>query len=72
MKFRTMNQDKLLEQLKDYEDKWVALLEQDDTAQVVASGSDAFEAQQEARSKGYEKVRLMKVWPFNAGYAPLA
>ncbi len=72
MGFRTMNQDKLLEQLRDYEDKWVALLEQDDTPQVVASGSDAFEAEQEARRKGYQNVRLMKVWPFDAGYAPLA
>jgi hypothetical protein len=58
----------LLEELKNYEDKWVALLEPD--KKVVASGEDAFEAAQEAEKKGYHNFILLKVLPFNALYVP--
>lgn len=57
-----------LEQLKPYENKWVALLEPDE--QIVGSGNDAVEASEEAERKGYKNIILLKVFPFDAFYAP--
>ena len=57
----------LLEKLKIYENKWVAIL---DDREVVASGDDAFEAKQKAEAKGIRNFILFKVLPFHAGYAP--
>ena len=58
----------LIKQLKNYEGKWVALLESD--KKVVGSGKDASEAKQEAEKKGYKDFILLKVFPFRAGYVP--
>lgn len=64
--------DQLLEQLRAYEGKWVAVLELEDETKVVASGNDACEAKEEAEKKGYADVALLKVLPFDAAYVPLA
>ena len=64
--------DRLLEQLKSYEGKWVALLELEGETKVVASGEDAYEAKQESEKKGYRDAALLKVFPFDAAYVPLA
>lgn len=56
------------EQLKDYEDKWVALRKFDQ--QVVGSGKDVSEAKQDAAARGYTNVIFLKVYPFNMGYIP--
>jgi hypothetical protein len=60
--------ENLIEQLKNYEDKWVALLEPE--KKVVASGDDASEAKREAEKRGHKKFILLKVFPFRAGYVP--
>ena len=56
-----MDQNVLLEELKNYEDKWVALLEQEN--KVVGSGDDASEAKRDAEGKGYRNVILFRVFP---------
>jgi hypothetical protein len=47
------------EQLKDYENKWVALLEPEQ--RIVGSGNDAGEAIQDAQQHGYADVTLFRV-----------
>jgi hypothetical protein len=56
------------EQLKDYENKWVALRKPDQ--QVVGSGKDVSEAKKDAAAHGYTDVIFLKVYPFNMGYIP--
>lgn len=63
-----MDKEKLFEQLKNYENKWVAILEPE--KKVVASGSDASEAKQKAEEGGYKNFVLFRVFPFRAGYVP--
>ncbi len=63
-----MKNETLIEQLKNYEDKWVAILESD--KKVVGSGEDASEAKREAQKKGYKSFILLRVFPFRAGYVP--
>lgn len=52
------------EQLKEYENKWVALLEPGQ--QIVGSGKDAVEATHEAKQRGYDRVTLFYVPRFDA------
>ena len=59
-----------LEQLKKYEDQWVALLKS--TNDVVGHGDDALMAKENAKKRGYPDVILLKVLPFKVGYAPRA
>lgn len=63
-----MNHKNLLDELKKYENKWVALLEPD--KKIIGSGKDVSEAKQEAVKKGYKDFILFKVFPFRAGYVP--
>jgi hypothetical protein len=56
------------EQLKDYENKWVALRKLDQ--QVVGSGKDLSEAKKNANAHGYTDVIFLKVYPLNMGYIP--
>jgi hypothetical protein len=42
-----------------YENQWVAILESEE--RIVGTGSDAYEAQQDAQKKGYPEVFLMRV-----------
>lgn len=46
-------------ELLDYEDRWVAILESAD--RIVGSGSDAYEAKQDAERNGYPEVILLRV-----------
>ncbi|HEY0544383.1 MAG TPA: DUF5678 domain-containing protein [Pyrinomonadaceae bacterium] len=69
-----MSEDKelvFLEQLRKYENKWVAIFESDDEEIVVGSGANAVEAQREAEAKGFKNTVLFWVKPFNMGYMPL-
>jgi hypothetical protein len=61
----------LLEQLKGYENKWVAILEPEKN--IVGSGDNAVEAKRDAEKKGYKNknVVLLGVLPFKSGYVPL-
>lgn len=63
-----MQTNTLLEQLRQHEDRWVALLEPD--KKVVGSGADASAARADAAKRGYPDVILLKVLPFDAGYVP--
>lgn len=47
------------EKLRNYEQKWVALLEPNQ--EIVGSGTDAVAAANEARKHGYEDVTLFYV-----------
>ena len=59
---------KTLEQLNDYQYKWVALSEPDQ--EIVGSGNDLFEAEAEAKQGGYTgEITYFKVLPF-ANYIP--
>ena len=58
----------VIEELRNYENQWVALLEPD--KKVVAAGDDAAEVKRDAEQKGYTNVILMWVPPFDAYYVP--
>ncbi len=60
------NQDLSYELLK-YENQWVAILE--DEERIVGSGSDAYEAKQDAERHGYSEVILMRVRATDVYYA---
>ncbi len=65
-----MQNDTLIQKLKNYENKWVALIEPE--KEVVASGDDASEAKKKAEKKGYKDIILFKVFPFRDGYVPFS
>lgn len=65
-----MENNTLIQELKNYEDKWVALIEAE--KKVVGSGDDASKAKKEAEKRGYKDIILFKVLPFRAGYIPFA
>jgi hypothetical protein len=62
--------ERLLEQLHQYEGRWVALFDVDGEMQVVASGDDALVARDEAANKGYTEATLMKVLQYDTAYVP--
>ena len=56
------------EQLKPYENQWVALRKPDQ--EIVGSGKDISEAKREAARRGYTDIIFLKVYPFDVGYIP--
>ena len=62
-----MESQELSFELLKYENKWVAILE--DEQKIVGSGSDAYEAQQDAGRHGYTDVLLMRVRDTSVRYA---
>ncbi|MBA3441448.1 MAG: hypothetical protein H0T92_16440 [Pyrinomonadaceae bacterium] len=56
------------EQLKSYENQWVALRKPDQV--VVGHGHDLSEAKQDATHNGYTDVIFLKVYPFDVAYIP--
>jgi hypothetical protein len=56
----------LEDDLRNYEDKWVAILEAED--RVVGSGNTPIEAKAEADANGYEEAALFKVRAFDKYY----
>ena len=52
--------------LMNYENKWVAILEEED--RVVGSGNTPMEAKAEADANGYEEAALFKVRGFDKYY----
>ena len=60
----------LLKELRNYENKWVAIHDSGDGEIVVGSGEDAVEAQHEAEANGFADAALMKVTAFDSGYIP--
>ena len=68
---KPMMNDRLAQQLKQNEGKWVALFGAGEEMVVVASGEDAVEAIEQAKKRGYADTTLMKVIPTDAAYVPL-
>ena len=64
------NERAFLAQLEEHEDEWVAFVEDHGAEIVVGSGKDAVEAIQDAKKRGFPKVVLMKVPPFDRGLIP--
>lgn len=62
----TEEKNSLENDLMNYEDKWVAILE--DEERVVGSGDTPIQAKAEADAKGYSEVALFKVQPFGKYY----
>jgi|GraSoiStandDraft_12_1057312.scaffolds.fasta_scaffold1603768_1 hypothetical protein len=58
----------LTEQFRDYEDKWVAILESE--TRIVGSGADPLEAKTDAERKGYSETTLFQVPTFDEMYVP--
>lgn len=56
----------LEDDLMNYEDKWVAILE--DEERVVGSGDTPHQAKAEADANGYTEAALFKVQPFGRYY----
>lgn len=53
----------LTEQLRDYENKWVAIYDPD--GRIVGSGDDPLEAKADAERNGYKEISLFQVPPFD-------
>jgi hypothetical protein len=67
-----MMSEKVVQQLKEYVGRWVALAGSGDEMTVVGSGDDAVEASEQAEERGYKDTTLYRVLPANAFYVPLA
>lgn len=61
-----------VEALRDYEDRWIAIIESGGNETVVGSGRDAVEALADAKAKGFENTVLFRVPPFDTTFIPLA
>lgn len=57
-----------LEELRKYENRWVAILEPDGI--VVGNGLNAVEAKGDAEAKGFKDAVLFKVRSFQKSYIP--
>lgn len=66
-----MNEEQFLEQLRQYEDKWIAISETEAGREIVGCGDDAVEAKRDAERKGYTDVMLFGVPRFDAVLIPL-
>lgn len=60
-----------LEELRQYENQWVAIAETADSEKVVGSGTDAIEAMQDAETRGFKAITLFFVRRSDVGYMPL-
>jgi len=54
--------------VRDYENMWVAIIEEDGVEYVVGHGPTAVEAANEATDKGHPLAMLVRVPPFNARF----
>jgi Family of unknown function (DUF5678) len=64
--------DELLQQVKKYEGKWVALFGSDEEMEIVAIGEDAAEVSEHAAEKGYTETILLRVLPPDISNIPFA
>ncbi|HXU39799.1 MAG TPA: DUF5678 domain-containing protein [Blastocatellia bacterium] len=63
----TEEKKSLEDDLMNYQDKWVAILE--DEERVVGSGETPIQAKAEAEANGYTETALFKVQPFGKFYS---
>lgn len=59
------------ELVRDYEDKWIALVDKDGVDVVVGSGNDAVEAATVAETNGFPDAALFRVPSFSSVFVPL-
>ena len=60
-----------VEAMREYEDRWIAIIESDGNETIVGSGRDAVEALADAKPKGFENAVLFRVPPFDTTFIPL-
>lgn len=60
----------LAELVRDYEDKWIALVDKDGVDIVVGSGKDAVEAATLAETNGFPDAVLFRVPSFRSAFVP--
>jgi hypothetical protein len=65
----TMAIASLAEQMRAYEDKWVAIVEEPEEM-IVGSGSEPLDAKLEAERAGYQEAALLWVPPLGTIIAP--
>lgn len=65
-----MSQDRLEQEMRAYEDQWVAIAEPEE--KIVGSGTTAIAAKLDAERNGYADAALFKVQQFDKGYIPTA
>lgn len=53
------------EELRRYEDKWVAIHQSEGSETIVGSGSNGVAAVRDAKAKGFHDTVLLKVLPFD-------
>ena len=58
------------ELVRDYEDKWIALVDRDGVDTVVGSGNDAVEAATVAETNGFPDAALFRVPSFRSAFVP--
>jgi hypothetical protein len=58
------------ELVRDYEDKWIALVDKDGVDVVVGSGNDAVEAATVAETNGFPDAVLFRVPSFRSVFVP--
>ena len=59
----------LAEQMRDYQDKWVAIVEEPEE-KIVGSGAEPLDAKLEAERAGYHQAILLWVPPIGTIFAP--
>jgi hypothetical protein len=60
-----------VDELRKYENRWIAIVESEGSEMIVGNGRDAVEAQADAKAKGFSDAVLFKVPPFNTTLIPL-
>ena len=58
-------EDAFADLVKDYEDQWVAIIENDGVESIVGSGATAVQAANQAAEHGHPLARLVKVPSFD-------
>ena len=57
--------------LKEYDDQWIAFIEDDGIRRIVGSGRNAVEAVASAEANGFTEAILFKVPSLRASFVPL-
>ena len=61
-----------VDELRKYENRWVAIVQTEGSEMIVGSGRDAVEAIADAEAKGFRDTVLFKVPPLNVALVPKA
>jgi hypothetical protein len=64
----TNKEETFAELVREYENSWVAIIEEDGKECIVGNGSTAVEAANEATAKGFSEVLLFRVPSFHTRF----